>query len=69
MAWLISKPYVEAKYTEAIKKTLEEMTTRIQNRLASNIDRIEWMTDEVKAIAKHKVQVITPKLGYPTQVS
>ncbi|KAI0854226.1 Metalloprotease [Daldinia vernicosa] len=67
MAWLISKPYVEAKYTEAIKKTLEEMTTRIQTRLASNIDHIEWMTDEVKAIAKHKVQVITPKLGYSTQ--
>ncbi|KAI1806704.1 Metalloprotease [Daldinia bambusicola] len=67
MGWLISKPYVEAKYTDAIKKTLEEMTTRIQNRLASNIDHIEWMTDEVKAIAKHKVQVITPKLSYPTQ--
>ncbi|OTB11826.1 hypothetical protein K445DRAFT_379109 [Daldinia sp. EC12] len=67
MAWLISKPYVEAKYTDAIEKTLREMTTRIQNRLASNIDHIEWMTDEVKAIAKHKVQAITPKLGYPTQ--
>ncbi|KAI1470124.1 Metalloprotease [Daldinia caldariorum] len=67
MGWLLSKTYVEAKYTDAVKKTLEEMTTRIQNRLASNIDHIEWMTDEVKAIAKHKVQAITPKLSYPTQ--
>ncbi|KAI8961417.1 Metalloprotease [Daldinia sp. FL1419] len=65
-AWLLSKPYVEAKYTDAIRKTLEEMTTRIQKRLAKNIDGIEWMTDKVKAIARHKVESIYPKLGYPT---
>ncbi|XXG94971.1 hypothetical protein Hte_001231 [Hypoxylon texense] len=67
MAWLLSKPFIEVRYTDAIKKTLEEITTRIQHRLANNINHIEWMTDEVKAIAKHKVESITPKLGYPTQ--
>ncbi|KAI0889720.1 Metalloprotease [Annulohypoxylon maeteangense] len=65
MSWLLSKPFVEAKYTDAVEKTLREMTTRIQNRLARNIDNIEWMTDKVKAIAKHKVEAITQKLGYP----
>ncbi|KAI1208995.1 Metalloprotease [Annulohypoxylon truncatum] len=65
MAWLLSKPFVEVKYTDAVEKTLREMTTRIQNRLARNIDQIEWMTDKVKAIAKHKVEAITQKLGYP----
>ncbi|KAL7629545.1 hypothetical protein AAE478_001066 [Parahypoxylon ruwenzoriense] len=66
-AWLISKPYLEVRYTEAIDKTLEEMTRRIQRRLASNIDHIDWMTDKVKAIAKQKVEAITPKLGYPKE--
>ncbi|KAI1457438.1 Metalloprotease [Annulohypoxylon moriforme] len=65
MAWLLSKPFVEVKYTDAVEKTLREMTTRIQNRLARNIDQIEWMTENVKAIAKHKVEAITQKLGYP----
>ncbi|KAI0385916.1 Metalloprotease [Hypomontagnella monticulosa] len=67
MGWLLSKPYIDAKYTDAIDKTLNEMTTRIQNKLASNIDHIDWMTDKVKAIAKKKVEAITPKLGYPTE--
>ncbi|KAI0842304.1 Metalloprotease [Hypoxylon sp. FL0890] len=66
MGWLLSKPYVEVKYTDAIQKTLEEMTTRIQKKLASNIAQIEWMTDKVKEIAKQKVEAITQNLGYPT---
>ncbi|KAI2473627.1 Metalloprotease [Annulohypoxylon bovei var. microspora] len=65
MAWLLSKPFVEAKYTDAVENTLKEMTTRIQNRLAKNIDQIEWMTDRVKMIARQKVEAVTQKLGYP----
>lgn len=68
MGWLLSKPFIDAKYTDAVDKTLREMTSRIQHKLASNIDHVEWMTDKVKAIAKQKVEAITPKLGYPTQV-
>lgn len=67
MGWLLSKPFIDAKYTDAVDKTLREMTSRIQHKLASNIDHVEWMTDKVKAIAKQKVEAITPKLGYPTQ--
>ncbi|OTA93614.1 hypothetical protein M434DRAFT_385387 [Hypoxylon sp. CO27-5] len=65
MGWLLSKPYVEVRYTEAIQNTLEEMATRIQNKLASNIGQIEWMTDKVKPIAKQKVETISRNLGYP----
>ncbi|KAI0894792.1 Metalloprotease [Annulohypoxylon nitens] len=65
MAWLLSKPFVDVKYTDAVEKTLREMVTRIQNRLARNIDNIDWMTDRVKVLAKNKVEAITPKLGYP----
>ncbi|KAI1143296.1 Metalloprotease [Hypoxylon sp. FL0543] len=66
MGWLLSKPYVEIKYTDALKKALEEMTTRVQSKLASNIAQIEWMTAKVKEIAKQKVEAITHNLGYPT---
>lgn len=69
MGWLLSKPYVEVRYTDAIQNTLEEMTTRIQNKLASNIGQIEWMTDKVKAIAKQKVEAISRNLGYPKAAS
>lgn len=69
MAWLLSKPFVDVKYTDAVEKTLREMVTRIQNRLARNIDNIDWMTDRVKVLAKNKVEAITPKLGYPRAVS
>ncbi|KAI1373198.1 Metalloprotease [Hypoxylon crocopeplum] len=67
MAWLLSQPFVEVRYTDAVEKTLSEMTTRIQHRLTNNINDIKWMTDSVKAIAKAKVEAITPKLGYPKQ--
>ncbi|KAI1088361.1 Metalloprotease [Rostrohypoxylon terebratum] len=65
MAWLLSKPFVDVKYTDAAEKTLREMVTRIQNRLARNIGNIDWMTERVKVLAKNKVEAITPKLGYP----
>ncbi|KAI2602350.1 Metalloprotease [Hypoxylon sp. NC1633] len=67
MPWLLSKPFVEVAYTAAVKHALEELTTRIQARLASNIAQIPWMTEKVKAIARHKVESIIPKLGYPHQ--
>ncbi|KAI1414726.1 Metalloprotease [Hypoxylon sp. FL1857] len=66
MAWLMSKPYVEVRFTDAIKKTVEELATRIQHKLADNVAGIEWMTEKVKAIAKQKVEAISQNIGYPT---
>ncbi|KAI1383461.1 Metalloprotease [Hypoxylon trugodes] len=66
-AWSLSKLWTDRKYTEETHQTVKDMATKIQNRLASNIDKIEWMSDKVKAIAKHKVESITQKLGVPTE--
>ncbi|KAI1105524.1 Metalloprotease, partial [Jackrogersella minutella] len=65
--WLgcLESPTWKSSTRKAIGKALEEMTVRIQHRLATNIDQAKWMTDKVKATAKHKVEAITPKLGYP----
>jgi putative endopeptidase len=56
--------YVEKYFTEEAKTRMLEMVNNLQAAFANRIDKLDWMSDSTKTIAKDKLNAFLKKIGY-----
>jgi endothelin-converting enzyme/putative endopeptidase len=61
----LGKVYVERTFGAEGKASTLEMVKAIEAAMSSDIDAIDWMTDETKKAARVKLQAVANKIGYP----
>jgi putative endopeptidase len=57
--------YVKEYFSDEAKKRALDLVNNLQSAFASRIDKLEWMSDSTKAIAKDKLHAFLKKIGYP----
>ena len=57
--------YVKKYFTEDAKKRMLELVNNLQIAFAKRIDKMDWMSDSTKKIAKEKLMAFIKKIGYP----
>lgn len=61
----IGQVYVKKHFPAAAKERMIELTDNLKKAFAQRIEGLDWMSDETKAKAQHKLATITVKVGYP----
>ncbi|WP_211338070.1 M13 family metallopeptidase [Mangrovibacterium diazotrophicum] len=64
---LIGQVYVEDYLPKGTKEKLEEIGNAIKDVYAERIKNLDWMTEETKVKALHKLDAMIMKVGYPDQ--
>lgn len=62
---LLGKAFVEKYYSENANKRVNEMVDNLLIVFKDRIKNLDWMTDETKNEAMHKLSSIGRKLGFP----
>jgi len=57
--------YVKKYFTEESKKRMLELVNNLQTAFAARIDKLDWMSDSTKKVAKEKLYAFLKKIGYP----
>jgi putative endopeptidase len=57
--------YVSLYFSKEAKARMLELVNNLQIAFEARIDKLEWMSDSTKAIAKDKLHAFTKKIGYP----
>lgn len=57
--------YVEKYFTDDAKERMLEMVNNLQTAFANRIDKLDWMSDSTKLVAKDKLNAFLKKIGYP----
>lgn len=65
MGELLGQLYVKKYFDSTSKKRYEVMASEIKDAYAARINNLEWMTDNTKLKALHKLDAIKHKIGYP----
>lgn len=60
---------MEAAFSAKAKELGNKIVSDIKDQFIRRIKTLEWMDDEVKALAIEKVNAIVQKIGYPDKVS
>jgi putative endopeptidase len=63
----LGKLYVDKVFPPEAKAEAREMVDYIVLAFADRIDALDWMTDETKKAAYHKLENFTVKIGYPNK--
>ena len=63
----IGKIYVESVFPPEAKKTAIGMVENLVRTYKNRIDRLEWMSDSTKLLARQKLEKMKIKVGYPDQ--
>lgn len=61
----IGQKYVEKHFSPKAKEIALEMVDNILETMKVRLAGLEWMSDETRKKAIHKVETILPKIGYP----
>jgi len=61
----VGKVYVAEYFKPAAKARMMELVENLRTAFAERIKDLEWMGEETKKQALHKLQKFTPKIGYP----
>jgi len=56
--------YVKKYFNEDAKQRMLEMVNNLQTAFAGRIDKLDWMSDSTKAVAKDKLHAFLKKIGY-----
>ena len=56
--------YVKEYFTADAKKRMLDMVNNLQSAFASRIEKLDWMSDSTKVIAKEKLKAFLKKIGY-----
>jgi len=62
---LVGQVYVSDYLPKGTKEKLQEIGSAIKSVYAERIKNLDWMTDETKQKALHKLDVMIMKVGYP----
>jgi putative endopeptidase len=60
----IGQLYVKKYFTEEAKKRILDLVNNFQTAFSSRIDRLDWMSDSTKQVAKDKLHAFLKKVGY-----
>ncbi len=61
----VGKLYVEKHFSPVAKQRMDELVGNLIEAYRQSITALDWMTDETRAEALHKLSKFTPKIGYP----
>jgi len=61
----LGQEYVKRTFTPDAKLKMIELIGNLKIAFAQRIDQLDWMSAETKVKAKHKLDSITVKVGYP----
>ncbi len=62
---ILGRLYVKDFFPESSKKKVAEMIENVRAVYSERIDKITWMGDSTKMMAKKKLSTFTYKIGYP----
>lgn len=65
MGEALGQAFVAKYFSPADKQHALEMTERIEQTMAKDIDSLDWMSAETKVKAKDKLHTVMNKVGYP----
>ena len=63
----IGQLYVEKHFPAEAKERMLNLVGNLRTALGERIKNVEWMTDETKAKALHKLDCFNVKIGYPNK--
>ena len=63
----IGQIYVEKHFPAAAKERMEDLVANLKVALGERIKALDWMSDDTKAKALHKLSCINVKVGYPNK--
>lgn len=63
----LGKLYVDEVFPPEAKAEAEEMIANILSAFGDRIDALDWMSEETKQAAHHKMNNFTVKVGYPNK--
>jgi endothelin-converting enzyme/putative endopeptidase len=61
----LAQPFVKKMLGESGKTTVKEMVMAIEQVMAKNLDRLDWMDNDTRARSKEKLAAIVNRIGYP----
>ena len=64
---ILGRLYTKQYFPESSKKKVAEMIDNVRAVYSERVDKLTWMTDETKTMAKKKLSTFTYKIGYPDQ--
>jgi putative endopeptidase len=56
--------YVKKYFTDDAKKRMLDLVNNLQTAFSNRIDKLDWMSDSTKKIAKDKLKAFLKKIGY-----
>ncbi len=62
---ILGRLYVQHYFPESSKKKMAEMIENVRAVYSERIDKLTWMSDSTKMMAKKKLSTFTYKIGYP----
>ncbi len=62
---IIGRLYVKQFFPESSKKKMVEMIENVRVVYGERVDKLTWMSDSTKLMAKKKLSTFTYKIGYP----
>ena len=62
---ILGQEYVKVAFSQEAKDQVYEMVDMLQDAYGERIKKLEWMSDETKQMALHKLSTFKRKLGYP----
>ncbi|SHI76638.1 putative endopeptidase [Tessaracoccus bendigoensis DSM 12906] len=63
----VGRSYVALHFKPEQKAAMDELVANLLRAYQSSIERLDWMTDETRQEALHKLSKFTPKIGYPAK--
>ena len=57
--------FVEHYFDETAKAAIKDLVSHLRKALGARLGRLDWMADETKRQAQHKLSTFLPLLGYP----
>ena len=66
MPWIVSKFYVQEKFSHETKMFAGHIIDDITNEFAEVLKSATWMTSEDRHVARKKAHSVLPRVGYPT---
>lgn len=64
---ILGRLYTKEFFPESSKKKVAEMIENVRAVYGERVDKLTWMTDSTKTMAKKKLSTFTYKIGYPDQ--
>jgi putative endopeptidase len=65
MAEALGQLYVQKYFTPEAKQRITELVNNLQMAFGMRIDKLDWMSDSTKLVAKEKLATFIKNVGYP----